>query len=247
MVNRGSRIVNCRPRVTKHARRKIIFFYGDALALSHPFSLARSRPRRTRERIESEVVYADYIVPPAYLSPVLPATYTEPAPRVHTLCTFVTVSFLPRLERALISSSSKESACTSACRPCARSLSLSPSYSLFPAGWISMPSEKRRCANVKGDEKGEEERGRKREREECLKSRLMIRDDMRHSSLSDVCLDCRYCSLSFIFRELATHTDVRMYMRECMQNKKQGALLMIDPSRGGSRRAKIFTVGVSVN
>lgn len=110
-----------------------------------------------------------------------------------------------------------------------------------------MPSEKRRCANVKGDEKGEEERGRKREREECLKSRLMIRDDMRHSSLSDVCLDCRYCSLSFIFRELATHTDVRMYMRECMQNKKQGALLMIDPSRGGSRRAKIFTVGVSVN
>lgn len=91
------------------------------------------------------------------------------------------------------------------------------------------------------------EEGREREREECLKSRLMIRDDMRHSSLSDVCLDCRYCSLSFIFRELATHTDVRMYMRECMQNKKQGALLMIDPSRGESRRAKIFTVGVSVN
>lgn len=27
---------------------------------------------------------------------------------------------------------------------------------------------------------------------------LMIRDDTRHSSLSDVRLDCRYCSLSFI-------------------------------------------------
>lgn len=32
----------------------------------------------------------------------------------------------------------------------------------------------------------------------------MIRDDTRHSSLSDVRLDCRYCSLSFIFRGLAT-------------------------------------------
>ena len=34
-------------------------------------------------------------------------------------------------------------------------------------------------------------RGGERER---LKSRLMIRDDTRHSSLSDVRLDCRYCS-----------------------------------------------------
>lgn len=33
---------------------------------------------------------------------------------------------------------------------------------------------------------------------------LMIRDDTRHSSLSDVRLDCRYCSLSFIFRGLVT-------------------------------------------
>lgn len=91
---------------------------------------------------------------------------------------------------------------------------LALSYSLFLSGRISMPREKRRCANVKGDEKRERKRGRKkgreREIEECLKSRLMIRDDMRHSSLSDVCLDCRYCSLSFIFRELATHTDAHI-------------------------------------
>lgn len=52
-----------------------------------------------------------------------------------------------------------------------------------------------------------------RESREYLKSRLMIRDDMRHSSLSDVWLDCRYCSLSFIFRELAT--DAGVHASEC--------------------------------
>lgn len=69
-------------------------------------------------------------------------------------------------------------------------------------------NERRRCANMKG---GCAERERKRE---CLKSRLMIRDDTRHSSLSDVWLDCRYCSLSFIFRELSPPTHA--YMRQCV-------------------------------
>lgn len=45
--------------------------------------------------------------------------------------------------------------------------------------------ERNACANAKGDV-------------ECFKSRLMIRDDMRHSSLSDAWVDYCYCSLSFI-------------------------------------------------
>lgn len=81
---------------------------------------------------------------------------------------------------------------------------LSPS--LFLSSWTDFNADEgRRCANVKeGCREGERE---------CLKSRLMIRDDMRHSSLSDVWLDCRYCSLSFIFRELAT--DARVHASEC--------------------------------
>lgn len=49
------------------------------------------------------------------------------------------------------------------------------------------------------------ERGGKEDAEGTLLSVpwLMIRDDTRHSSLSDVRLDCRYCSLSFIFRVCA--------------------------------------------
>lgn len=134
------------------------------------------------------------------------ATYTEPAPHVHTLCMFVTVSFLPRLERALISSSSKESVCSV---PLAGRCLVS--LSLFLSSRADFNADEgRRCANVKtgagGGECGKGER-------EYLKSRLMIRDDMRHSSLSDVWLDCRYCSLSFIFRELAT--DAGVHASEC--------------------------------
>lgn len=136
MVNCGVRMVNCRPLVTKHARRKIPFFTGSRA----PVCIAR-------ERIESEVVYADYIVPPpppssslpasTYLSPVLLATYTEPASRVHTLCTFVTVSFLLRPERALISSSSKESACNTFLLAGRLSRLF---LSFFSLGRISMPT-----------------------------------------------------------------------------------------------------------
>lgn len=125
---------------------------------------------------------------------MLLAMYTEPALRVHIIhC----VCCVPAQAGALISSSSKESACTFACRPLS-CLFLS-SRTDFNA------DERRRCANVKGGcGKGERE---------YLKSRLMIRDDMRHSSLSDVWLDCRYCSLSFIFCELAT--DARTRVRMC--------------------------------
>lgn len=87
-----------------------------------------------------------------------------------------------------------------------------PSLSLFLFSRTDFnAAEGRRCANVKGwgEGGGECKEGER----ECLKSRLMIRDDMRHSSLSDVWLDCRYCSLSFIFRELAT--DARVRASEC--------------------------------
>lgn len=79
MVNCGMRMVNCRPRVTKHARRKITFFTEVRAPV--------------RERNESEVVYADYIVLPR-LTCRLCYRRRIPAPRVRTLCTFVTVSFL---------------------------------------------------------------------------------------------------------------------------------------------------------
>lgn len=59
-------MVNCRSRVTKHSRRKITFFRPLPLPPSCvSFRFFTGAPsRRPRERIESEVVYADYIVPP---------------------------------------------------------------------------------------------------------------------------------------------------------------------------------------
>lgn len=100
-------------------------FYGDE----------RARLRFARERIESEVVLRRLYRPPLGFAcrPCYWRRYTEPAPRVHTLCTFVTVSFLPKLERALISSSSKESACTPVPLSCLF-------LSFFHLGRISMPT-----------------------------------------------------------------------------------------------------------
>lgn len=81
------------------------------------------------------------------------------------------------------------------------------SCSLFFSRRISMPARDVGVRTWKGDVRGGRER-------ECLKSRLMIRDDTRHSSLSDVWLDCRYCSLSFILRELSPPTHA--YVRQCV-------------------------------
>lgn len=191
MVNCGMRMVNCRPRVTKHARRRITFF-----------TEVRAPVRVARERNESEVVYADYIVPPR-LTCRLCSGRRIPVPRVHTLCTFVTVSFLAGRSRA--------SACIIVLEGERMHVRLPLScLSFFLLGRISMPTRDVGVQTRNGVGGG----GRCREGErECLKSRLMIRDDMRHSSLSDVWLDCRYCSLSFIFRELTT--DARVHASEC--------------------------------
>lgn len=84
MVNCGVRMVNCRPRVTKHARRKITFFTRPRAPVA---SLAKE------SRVKSYIQIISSPLPPStYLSPVLLATYTVPVPHVHTLCTFVTVS-----------------------------------------------------------------------------------------------------------------------------------------------------------
>lgn len=74
---------------------------------------------------------------------------------------------------------------------------------------ILYPYERNACANVKGDV-------------EWFKSRLMIRDDMRHSSLSDVWVDCCYCSLSFIVAVLLPvgpliHT-LTLHMYKCVHH-----------------------------
>lgn len=134
MVNCGVRMVNCRPRVTKHARRKITFF---------------TRPRAPVASLAKESRVKSYIQ--IISSPLPPQLTCRPCywRRIRYLCLMYIhcVRLLryrskPRLERALISSSSKESACT---------------FVRLPATVLSLCSrtdfnadEGCRCANVKG-------------------------------------------------------------------------------------------------
>lgn len=181
--------------MTEHARRKIIFLKREG---------ARTLSRKNHR--EWSRICRDYIVPLGLTCRPCYRRRTRNLRPVYIHCVrLLRYRSILRLERALISSSSKESACTFACWPCELVLSLFLSAD-FNA------NERRRCANMKG---GCAERERERE---CLKSRLMIRDDTRHSSLSDVWLDCRYCSLSFILRELSPPTHA--YVRQCVRRIK---------------------------
>lgn len=57
------------------------------------------------------------------------------------------------------------------------------------------PARRRSCSSRR---RWRRKRKSRRISESWLASRLMIRDDTWHSSLSDVRLDCRYCSLPLI-------------------------------------------------
>lgn len=180
MVNCGMRMVNCRPRVTKHARRKITFF-----------TEVRAPAKETRVKSYMQIISS--------LLGLLVACVTG---NVYSRLVYIHCVRLLRYRScpgwrasAYIIVLEGERMYVRLPRPLSR-------LSFFLLGRISMPT---RDVGVQ-TRKGEGER-------ECLKSRLMIRDDMRHSSLSDVWLDCRYCSLSFIFRELAT--DARVHASEC--------------------------------
>lgn len=200
MVNRGIRIVNYGPSSDRACSPKDRIFLGRERERRRAYSFAKES-----KRVKS---YMQRLYRPSgtYLSPVLPATYTEPASRVHTLCTFVTVSFHTQAGTSayiIVLEGERMYIRLLAMRAHVLSLFLSADFNA---------SERRRCANMKGGCAG-----RERERE-CLKSRLMIRDDTRHSSLSDVWLDCRYCSLSFILRELSPPTHA--YVRQCVRRIK---------------------------
>ena len=66
---------------------------------------------------------------------------------------------------------------------------------------------------------------------------LMIRDDTRHSSLSDIRLDCRYCSLSFIFRGLVcTPLATVKYVHVCIKRVSIRVSVMRAGPRWNSRR-----------
>lgn len=189
MVNCGVRMVNCRARVTKHAQRKIAFFTG-----------ARARPFASLVKESRVKSYMQIISSPPWLTCRLCYWRRVQNLRLVYILYIVFVTFLAQAgASAYIIVLERE-------RMYVRSPATVSSLSLFLSSRTDFNANERcRCANVKGG-CGEGER-------EYLKSRLMIRDDMRHSSLSDVWLDCRYCSLSFIFCELAT--DARVHASEC--------------------------------
>lgn len=140
MVNRGVRIVNCGPSSDRACSPKDYIFVGrererKRKRASYSFAKESKRVKSYMQRL--------YRPSGLLVARVTGDVHGTCAPLYIHCVRLLRYRSILRLERALISSSSKESACTFACWPCELMLSLFLSAD-FNA------DERRRCANMKG-------------------------------------------------------------------------------------------------